>query len=218
MTQLPTREAGSAISLPLSEPRDGGGARLRWTVLGQRIPRDAGRTGGHRHGTDQRAGQPRRFVGPYVGGYLQDISHGGFPSTPIVLAAALLLGGLVMLTLRRRESSPSHGAHNVRRGQAGLTSSQISESIGGPMNSDALVSGPDVGAQLRFQAAHSYARTEALQQRRRVIRRDSRSRNGRGGRNAVIAATATPVACSVERLWDQSVGGTGPGDSGVRSS
>jgi MFS family permease len=42
------------------------------------------------------------FVGPYVGGYLQDISHGSFLSTSIVLAVALVLGGLVMLTLRGR--------------------------------------------------------------------------------------------------------------------
>ena len=42
------------------------------------------------------------FVGPYVGGYLQDVSHGSFLSTSVVLAAALLLGGLVMLTLRGR--------------------------------------------------------------------------------------------------------------------
>jgi MFS family permease len=42
------------------------------------------------------------FVGPYVGGYLQTVSHGSFLSTSIVLAVALLLGGLVMLTLRGR--------------------------------------------------------------------------------------------------------------------
>jgi len=42
------------------------------------------------------------FVGPYLGGYLQDVSHGSFLSTSVVLAVALLLGGLVMLTLRGR--------------------------------------------------------------------------------------------------------------------
>jgi sugar phosphate permease len=42
------------------------------------------------------------FVGPYLGGYLQDVSQGSFLSTSIVLAVALLLGGLVMLTLRGR--------------------------------------------------------------------------------------------------------------------
>ncbi len=42
------------------------------------------------------------FVGPYVGGYLQDVSHGSFLSTSIVLAVALFLAGLVMMTLRGR--------------------------------------------------------------------------------------------------------------------
>jgi sugar phosphate permease len=45
------------------------------------------------------------FVGPYVGGYLQDVS-GSFLSTAVVLAVALLLAGLVMLTLRRRAIGP----------------------------------------------------------------------------------------------------------------
>jgi hypothetical protein len=36
-----------------------------------------------------------------VGGYLQDVS-GSFLSTSIVLAVSLLLGGLVMITLRGR--------------------------------------------------------------------------------------------------------------------
>ncbi|HEY0814898.1 MAG TPA: MFS transporter [Pseudonocardia sp.] len=49
------------------------------------------------------------FVGPYVGGYLQDVSHGSFLSTSVVLAAALLLGGLVMLTLGGR-ANPAHQA------------------------------------------------------------------------------------------------------------
>ena len=40
------------------------------------------------------------FVGPYVGGWLQDASGGSFLSTAIVLAVCLLLGGLVMLTVR----------------------------------------------------------------------------------------------------------------------
>ncbi|WP_285656854.1 MFS transporter [Actinomycetospora sp. NBRC 106375] len=42
------------------------------------------------------------FVGPYLGGYLQDLSGGSFLSTSIVLAVALLLGGLIMITLRGR--------------------------------------------------------------------------------------------------------------------
>ena len=40
------------------------------------------------------------FAGPYLGGYLQDASGGSFLSTAIVLAVALLLAGLVMLTVR----------------------------------------------------------------------------------------------------------------------
>ncbi len=46
------------------------------------------------------------FAGPYLGGYLQDVSGGSFLSTSVVLAVALLLGGLVMLTLRRRADMP----------------------------------------------------------------------------------------------------------------
>ena len=42
------------------------------------------------------------FAGPYLGGYLQDVSGGSFLSTAIVLAVALLLAGLVMLTVRDR--------------------------------------------------------------------------------------------------------------------
>jgi MFS family permease len=41
------------------------------------------------------------FAGPYLGGYLQDASNGDFLSTAVVLAVALLLAGLVMLTLRK---------------------------------------------------------------------------------------------------------------------
>ncbi|GAA5130407.1 hypothetical protein GCM10023320_52280 [Pseudonocardia adelaidensis] len=44
------------------------------------------------------------FVGPYVGGALQDLSGGSFLSTSIVLAVALLLAGVVMLTLRGRSN------------------------------------------------------------------------------------------------------------------
>jgi MFS family permease len=46
------------------------------------------------------------FVGPYLGGYLQDVSGGSFLSTAVVLAVALVLGGLVMLTLRRQADQP----------------------------------------------------------------------------------------------------------------
>lgn len=47
------------------------------------------------------------FVGPTVGGFLQDASGGSFMSTAIVLAIALVLGGLVMMTLRRQADKPS---------------------------------------------------------------------------------------------------------------
>jgi MFS family permease len=46
------------------------------------------------------------FAGPYIGGYLQDASGGSFLSTAVVLAIALLLAGLVMLTLRGRADKP----------------------------------------------------------------------------------------------------------------
>jgi sugar phosphate permease len=42
------------------------------------------------------------FVGPYVGGYLQDQSGGSFVSTSGVLAGALFLAGLVMLSVNVR--------------------------------------------------------------------------------------------------------------------
>ena len=42
------------------------------------------------------------FAGPYVGGWLQDASGGSFLSTAVVLAVSLLLGGLVMITLRKQ--------------------------------------------------------------------------------------------------------------------
>jgi MFS family permease len=45
------------------------------------------------------------FVGPYIGGWLQDAS-GSFKSTSWFLAVALLAAGLVMLTLRKRGDRP----------------------------------------------------------------------------------------------------------------
>ena len=42
------------------------------------------------------------WCGGYLGGYLQDASGGSFLSTAVVLAVALLLAGLVMLTVRDR--------------------------------------------------------------------------------------------------------------------
>jgi len=46
------------------------------------------------------------FVGPYVGGYLQDVTHGSFLATSIFLACCLLAAGLVMLSLRRGGDRP----------------------------------------------------------------------------------------------------------------
>jgi sugar phosphate permease len=47
------------------------------------------------------------FAGPYIGGWLQDASGGSFLSTAVVLAVSLLLGGLVMITLRRQADKPT---------------------------------------------------------------------------------------------------------------
>jgi MFS family permease len=46
------------------------------------------------------------FVGPYVGGWLQDLAGGSFLTTSFFLAACLLAAGLVALTLRRRGDRP----------------------------------------------------------------------------------------------------------------
>jgi MFS family permease len=50
------------------------------------------------------------FVGPYLGGYLQDLSGGSFLSTSIVLAVSMVLGGLVMVTLKGRANPGSSAA------------------------------------------------------------------------------------------------------------
>src|SRR5581483_4637448 len=68
------------------------------------------------------------FVGPSLGGFLQDASGGSFLSTAVVLAVALVLGGLVMLTLRRQADKPVHvarpeaaaGAHWARASRSRL--------------------------------------------------------------------------------------------------
>jgi nitrate/nitrite transporter NarK len=54
------------------------------------------------------------FVGPYVGGALQDAS-GSFFTTSIFLAVCLFAAGLVMLSLRRRGDRP---ASEVAGGEA----------------------------------------------------------------------------------------------------
>ena len=46
------------------------------------------------------------FVGPYVGGWLQNLSNGSFFTTSIFLGACLFAAGLVMLTLRRGGDRP----------------------------------------------------------------------------------------------------------------
>ncbi|MBV9830120.1 MAG: MFS transporter [Marmoricola sp.] len=62
------------------------------------------------------------FVGPYVGGYLQDVSGGSFLSTSVVLGAALLLGGLVMVTLRGRANPGPAAVEPERTTTAGGSS------------------------------------------------------------------------------------------------
>jgi MFS family permease len=47
------------------------------------------------------------FAGPYIGGWLQDASGGSFLSTAVVLAVSMLLGGLVLITLRRHADKPT---------------------------------------------------------------------------------------------------------------
>jgi uncharacterized iron-regulated membrane protein len=42
-----------------------------------------------------------------VGGWLQDASGGSFMSAAVVLAIALLVGGLIMITLRRHADKPT---------------------------------------------------------------------------------------------------------------
>jgi len=63
------------------------------------------------------------FVGPTVGGFLQDVSGGSFMSTAVVLAVALVLGGLIMLTLRRQADKPTvvrpEAAPTARRASSG---------------------------------------------------------------------------------------------------
>ncbi len=57
------------------------------------------------------------FVGPYIGGWLQDAS-GSFKSTSWFLAAALLAAGLVMLTLRKSGDRPVEEEPEVTKVQA----------------------------------------------------------------------------------------------------
>jgi MFS family permease len=61
------------------------------------------------------------FAGPYVGGWLQDASGGSFLSTAVVLAVSLMLGGLVMITLRSHADKPTvaRPAAAARRAPAG---------------------------------------------------------------------------------------------------
>jgi MFS family permease len=47
------------------------------------------------------------FAGPNVGGWLQDASGGSFMSAAVVLPIALLVGGLIMITLRRHADKPT---------------------------------------------------------------------------------------------------------------
>jgi nitrate/nitrite transporter NarK len=54
------------------------------------------------------------FVGPYVGGWLQDLAGGSFLTTSFFLAACLLAAGLVALTLRRRGDRPTEEVEATR--------------------------------------------------------------------------------------------------------
>jgi MFS family permease len=56
------------------------------------------------------------FVGPYLGGWLQDASGGSFFTTSVILAVSLLLGGLVMLTIRNpsRAAAPQRSRQSVQ--------------------------------------------------------------------------------------------------------
>jgi len=56
------------------------------------------------------------FVGPYVGGFLQDATHGSFLTASIFLAGSLLAAGLVMLTLRRGGDRPVSERRTEARG------------------------------------------------------------------------------------------------------
>jgi sugar phosphate permease len=47
------------------------------------------------------------YLGPFVGGWLQDRSHGSFLTTGVFLAGALFLAGLVMLFIHTRGERPS---------------------------------------------------------------------------------------------------------------
>ncbi|MGH3224944.1 MAG: hypothetical protein ACRDPY_40745 [Streptosporangiaceae bacterium] len=76
------------------------------------------------------------FVGPYIGGYLQDASGGSFLSTAIVLAVALLAGGLlagglVILTLRRQADKPVRGAQPARPQIAATRAAAVRRGHGG---------------------------------------------------------------------------------------
>ncbi|MCH6470090.1 MFS transporter [Sinomonas terrae] len=62
------------------------------------------------------------FVGPYVGGFLQDASGGSFLAASVFLAICLLAAGLVMLTLRRSGDRPVAKASADAEGRRGRSS------------------------------------------------------------------------------------------------
>src|SRR5579859_1321959 len=68
------------------------------------------------------------FAGPYVGGWLQDASGGSFLSTAVVLAVSLLLGGLVMITLRKQADRPAIPASQRAPAPSGLRSEELAPS------------------------------------------------------------------------------------------
>jgi MFS family permease len=67
------------------------------------------------------------FAGPYVGGWLQDASGGSFVSTAVVLAVALMLGGLVMITLRKQADRPAPASQRAPA-VSGLRSEELATS------------------------------------------------------------------------------------------
>jgi MFS family permease len=71
-------------------------------------------------------------VGPSIGGFLQDVSGGSFLSTAIVLAVALVLGGLVMLTLRRQADQPVLAAQSAAAQRPGAARSRLPTSNSSP--------------------------------------------------------------------------------------
>jgi MFS family permease len=107
------------------------------------------------------------FVGPSLGGVLQDASGGSFLSTAIVLAVALVLGGLIMLTLRKQADKP------VLASQPEAVAASRHSSAARARLRPALASRP---ASLLLPLALQRLRLERGQGRHRGVKRQRRSR------------------------------------------